>query len=77
MTKPLTKIEFSLLVEEIARDRDLTLIEACIQVADEHDIEHNDIPSHVYPSLQDKLKEEAINNRTMRIEKQNTLEFLM
>lgn len=73
MTKLLTKIEFSQLVEEVARVRDLTLIESCIVVAEEHDIEYSDVPLLIYPTLQDKLKVEAIENRTMSVPKQLTL----
>lgn len=62
----INKIDFSLLVESHARNNDLSLIESCIIIAEENDIEHNDIPKYIYQSLFDKIELEAVNNKTIK-----------
>lgn len=67
-----TKIEFSIAVESHATANDLSLIESCIVVAELNDIEHADIPKFIYQALKDKLQVEALANRTIRDDSQNS-----
>lgn len=70
----LTKVDFSLLVEGHRTDE--SLLDVCIKVADEHDIDHELIPTLITRSLRDKMEVEAIDNRTLRKEKPANLDWL-
>jgi len=72
----LSKIDFSLAVETYSRENDISLVEACIHVADEHEIEHNEIPKFIYQALYDKIELEAINNKTIKSLQSSSLELL-
>lgn len=76
MTCSLSKIDFSLAVESYARENDVSLLEACIIIAEENDIEYNDIPKYIYQALYDKIEIEAVNNKTIRKTNNNSLDLL-
>ncbi|ADM79951.1 late promoter transcription accessory protein [Aeromonas phage phiAS5] len=72
----ISKIDFSLMVEARSRDLGLSLIESCLEVAEELDIEPMDIPRLIYPALKDKMEQEGIENRTIKPDNNATLDFL-
>lgn len=70
------KVDFSIKVEEHAKANDLLLIESCFVVADEMEIDESDIQSYIHTVLKEKIRQEAIDNRTLRVEQDTTLDFL-
>ncbi|AUE22851.1 late promoter transcription accessory protein [Aeromonas phage Ah1] len=72
----ISKIDFSMKVEERAREKELSLIESCLEIAEEMDIDPNDIPKYIYPALKDKIEEEGIESRTIKPTHNATLAFL-
>ncbi|AAQ17980.1 gp33 late promoter transcription accessory protein [Aeromonas phage Aeh1] len=72
----ISKIDFSMKVEERAREKELSLIESCLEIAEEMDIDPNDIPKFIYPALRDKIEEEGIECRTVKPTHNATLAFL-
>lgn len=55
----------------------LSYLEACVAVADEMDIEDHEIIKFISVGIRDKIEVEAIEQRTIKVAKQNTLDFLM
>lgn len=70
------KIDYSMRVEEYAKENDITLIESCMIIADEMEIDESDIPKYIHWVLKEKIRSESIQNRTLRVEQEDSLEFL-
>ena len=70
----ISKIDFSMKVEERSRDKDLSLIESCLEIADELDIDPIDIPKFIYPALRDKIEKEGVENKTVKSRNNSSLE---
>ena len=76
MATDIDKVEFSKRVEEIAIETGSSLVESCFAVADEMQVDEEHIPSHIHTVLKEKIRIEAISNRTLRVEQDNNLDFL-
>lgn len=76
MATEMERIEFSKRVEEISKETGADLIESCFSIADEIGIDEEQIASHIHPVLKEKIRIEAISNRTLRVEMDNNLDFL-
>ncbi|QAY01256.1 late promoter transcription accessory protein [Aeromonas phage ZPAH1] len=76
MATEMDKIEFSKKVEEVTEKLGSSLVESCFIVADEMGVEEEHIPAHIHPVLKEKIRIEAISNRTLRVEQDNNLDFL-
>ncbi|ADQ53027.1 late promoter transcription accessory protein [Aeromonas phage AsFcp_4] len=70
----ISKIDFSMKVEEKARTKELSLIESCLEVAEELDIDPADIPKLIYPALKDKIEYEGVQAKQIKSSNTSTLE---
>lgn len=69
----ISKIDFSMKVEERARVKELSLIESCLEIAEELDIDPNDIPKYIYSALKDKIEMEGVASKTVKVDNVSTM----
>jgi len=70
----LTKQKFSKLVEQTARQLNISYMETIIHLSEEHKIELEDIKRYLSPVIKDKVEAEARNLNYLP--RENTLPFL-
>lgn len=67
MTKPMSKIiQFSTAVEIHARDTACSYIQACLEIADQQEIDEDRISKYISESLKQKIEIEAVRENTLR-----------
>lgn len=76
MTK-INKVDYSNTVELYRLKEGCSYLESCIFIADEMEIDHQDIPLFITKALRDKIECESIDNRQLKMQKPRSLEFLM
>jgi hypothetical protein len=68
------KQDISLSIETKVKELNITYLEACIQQANECDIDIEDLAPLLSRSIKDRLEVEAINSRVIRTTRPMTLE---
>lgn len=76
LTLPLNeneKVDVSIAIEKIRRRSiETTYLEACVQFAEENNIDVEDIPKMIYIPLKHRIHEEALENNLLKEKRPNT-----
>ena len=62
----LTKKRFTLMIEDLVRDKQMPYMDAVLQICSDRDIDPIDVGSLISPAIKDKIHAEAIGNHMMK-----------
>ena len=62
----LTKKKFTVMIEDLVRDKHMPYMDAVLQICSERDIDPLDVGSLISPAIKDKIHAEAIGNHMMK-----------
>lgn len=69
----LTKQKFAKLIEDVVQKRNVSYMDAVINVCDDHDVDLEDVRKFITPIIKDKIQAEAM--RLNFLPRANTLPF--
>lgn len=62
----LTKKKFTLMIEDLVKDKRMPYMDAVLQICSEREIDPADVGSLISPAIKDKIHAEAIGNHMMK-----------
>lgn len=62
----LTKKKFTLMIEDLVKDKRMSYMDAVLQICSEREIDPLDVGSLISPAIKDKIHAEAITSHMMK-----------